>query len=137
MLETKRLILRKMTVNDLDELLRIFSDPRVMQSFGGILFDRAMMEEWIRKNMDHQDRYGHGIFSVILKKNGELVGDCGLEHMEVDGSREVELGYDFQSDYWGQGLATEAAAAVRDYAFGHLGLKRLISLIRPDNVASR
>lgn len=135
--ETERLILRKMTWEDLDGLLLIFSDPKVMQSFGGILFDRAMMEKWIGRNLNHQDRYGYGIFSVILKEKGELVGDCGLEHMEVDGSHEVELGYDFRSDYWSRGLATEAAAAVRDYAFEQLGLKRLISLIRPDNLASQ
>jgi ribosomal-protein-alanine N-acetyltransferase len=136
MLETERLILRKMTSEDLDELLLIFSDPKVMQSFGGILFDRAMMKKWIDRNLNHQDRHGYGIFSVILKEKEVLVGDCGLEHMEVDGSHEVELGYDFRSDYWNRGLATEAAAAVRDYAFEQLGLKRLISLIRPNNLAS-
>ena len=57
--------------------------------------------------------------------------------MEIDGTAEVELGYDFRSDYWGRGLATEAASAVRDFAFTQLGLSRLISLIRPENVASR
>lgn len=126
-----------MIMGDLDDLLGIFSDPKVMQSFGGVLFDRAMMKKWIGRNLDHQDRHGYGLFSVILKSSGELVGDCGLEHMEVDGSPEVEIGYDFRSAYWGQGLATEAAAAVRDYAFQELGLDRVISLIRPDNPASR
>jgi ribosomal-protein-alanine N-acetyltransferase len=137
MLETERLILRKMIPEDADQLLLIFSDPKVMQSFGGTLFDRAMMERWIVRNLKHQDRYGYGIFSVILKEKDELVGDCGLERMEVDGSQEVELGYDFRSDYWNRGLATEAAAAVRDYAFEQLGIERLISLIRPGNLASQ
>ncbi len=136
MCETKRLILRKMTMEDLDDLLRIFSDPKVMRSFGGILFDRERMKQWLLRNLDHQTRYGYGLFSVILKANGELVGDCGLEHIEVEGSPEVEIGYDFLSAYWGQGLATEAAGAVRDYAFDQLGLHRVISLIRPENLAS-
>ena len=136
MLETRRLILRKMTMEDLDDLLRIFSDPRVMQSFGGALFDRARMKQWLLRNLDHQDQYGYGLFSVILKASGELVGDCGLEHTEVEGSPEVEIGYDFLSTYWGRGLATEAASAVRDYAFDQPGLARVISLIRPDNFAS-
>ena len=136
MLKTRRLILRKMTMKDSDDLLRIFSDPKVMQSFGGVLFDRAKMEKWIQRNLDHQDQYGYGLFSVILTENGELVGDCGLEHMEVDGVPEVEIGYDFMSAYWGRGLATEAAGAVRDYAFRQLGLKRVISLIQPSNLAS-
>ena len=136
MIETKRLILRKMTIDDLDDLFLIFSDPKVMESFGGVLLDRTKMEKWIRRNLDHQDRYGYGLFSVILKESGELVGDCGLEHMEVDGMPEVEIGYDFLSSYWGRGLATEAASAVRDYAFEQLGLTRLISLIRTHNKAS-
>jgi RimJ/RimL family protein N-acetyltransferase len=125
-----------MTIEDLDDLLRIFSDPKVMQSFGGVLFDRARMKQWLLRNLNHQDQYGYGLFSVILKANGELVGDCGLEHIEVEESPEVEIGYDFLSAYWGRGLATEAAGAVRDYAFDQLGLYRVISLIRPENLAS-
>jgi ribosomal-protein-alanine N-acetyltransferase len=135
-IETKRLILRKMTMDDLDDLLLIFTDPKVMASFGGILFDRERMRQWVQRNLDHQERYGYGLFSVILKENGELVGDCGLEHIEVDGSPEVEIGYDFLSSYWNRGLATEAAGAVRDFAFEQLGLERVVSLIRPDNLAS-
>ena len=136
MIETKRLILRKMTKDDLDDLLLIFTDPKVMASFGGDLFDREQMEKWVKRNLDHQDRHGYGIFSVILKENNELVGALGLHHMQVDGSPEVELGYDFRSAYWNRGLATEAAMAVRDFAFGQLGLPRLISLIRTHNKAS-
>ena len=136
MLETNRLRLQEMTIDDIDPLLAIFSDPEVMKSFGGILFDRKQMEQWVRRNLDHQRQYGYGLFSVMLKSNDVLVGDCGLEHMEVDGQAEVEIGYDFRSDYWGQGLATEAAAAVRDFALGELGLQRVVSLIRPENIAS-
>ena len=137
MLETERLVLRRMSEDDTDELLLIFSDPRVMASFGGRLFNRAQMEQWVRRNLEHQDRHGYGLFSVILKTEERLIGDCGLEHMEVSGAAEVELGYDMRSDYWCRGFATEAAAAVRDFAFARLGLPRLVSLIRPSNVASR
>jgi RimJ/RimL family protein N-acetyltransferase len=74
---------------------------------------------------------------VILKADGTLIGDCGLEVMEIEGEQVAELGYDFRSDYWHQGYATEAAIAVRDYAFQTLALSRLISLIRIGNMASR
>jgi RimJ/RimL family protein N-acetyltransferase len=94
------------------------------------------MERWVQRNLEHQETHGYGLFSVLLTENGLLIGDCGLEHMEVCGTPEVELGYDLRSDYWGKGLATEAAIAVRDFAFGELGLPRLISLIRPSNTAS-
>lgn len=136
MIETQRLLLRPMISGDIDELLLIFSDPRVMASFDDLLFDRSMMEAWVRRNLNHQEKHGYGLFSVVLHGEGVLIGDCGLEHMEVEGTPEVELGFDFRSDYWGRGYATEAATAVRDLAFGPLGLSRLISLIRPSNLAS-
>jgi len=55
----------------------------------------------------------------------------------VDGANEVEIGYHVHRDQWGQGLATEAARACRDFGFSHLSVERLISLIRPENQASR
>jgi RimJ/RimL family protein N-acetyltransferase len=136
-LETPRLCLRLMQLSDLDDLLRIFGDPKVMASFGVATFNREQMERWMQRNIRHQDRYGYGLFSVILRSEGLLIGDCGLENMEVDGDQETELGYDFRSDYWNQGFATEAASAVRDYAFDVLHLPRLISFIRVGNAASR
>ena len=137
MIETERLLLRPLREANVDELLCIFSDPKVMASFGGILFDQPQMERWVQRNLDHQAQYGYGLFSVIHKVDGLLIGDCGLEHMELGERSETELGYDFRSDYWNQGLATEAAAAVRDYAFQVLQLPRLVSLIRPGNRASQ
>jgi RimJ/RimL family protein N-acetyltransferase len=74
---------------------------------------------------------------VILKATGLLIGDCGLELIELPDGRAAELGYDFRSDVWNQGFATEAAVAVRDYAFATLNLPRLISLIRVGNLPSR
>ena len=136
-IETPRLILRAMQQADFDELLGIFTDPKVMASFGGELFSREQMQRWLHRNLDHQTQYGYGLHSVILKKNGALIGDCGLEVMQVNGVTVAELGYDFRSDSWHHGYATEAAIAVRDYAFGTLGLTQLISLIRIGNDASR
>ena len=137
LLETPRLQLRLMQADDVDALLAIFADPKVMASFGVPPFDRAQMMQWVQRNLDHQSQYGYGLFSVLLKTNGLLIGDCGLEMMDVEGVPAAELGYDFRSDYWNQGYATEAASAVRDYAFRHLHLLRLISLIRVGNLASQ
>ncbi len=126
-----------MHADDADALLHIFSDPLVMAAFDSEPFDQQQMARWVARNLAHQARYGYGLFAVLLKSNQLLVGDCGLTHMTVAGRGEVELGYDFRRDFWGQGLATEAAMAVRDYAFQVLGLARLISLIRQGNLASR
>lgn len=133
---TPRLLLRPMHAEDAADLLAVFADPKVMASFGNFLFDRAMMDGWVARNLEHQVRYGHGLFSVVVRDSGLLIGDCGLEHMELDGEPETELGFDLRSDYWNRGLATEAATAVRDYAFSELKLPRLISLIRTTNGAS-
>lgn len=145
MIETERLLLRPMRAEDVDPLLRVFGDPKVMASFGVAPFDRDQMQRWVQRNLDHQDRHGYGLFSVILRETDELIGNCGLEEMEIDGisgdgtaaGAVAELGYDFRSDHWNQGYATEAATAVRDYAFETLALPRLISLIRQGNIASR
>lgn len=136
-LETTRLILRPMQAADFDSLLCIFTDPKVMAAFDSLPFDRQQMLQWLQRNLDHQAKYGYGLFSVILRTNGLLIGDCGLEVMDVDGSQVIELGYDFRSDHWHQGYATEAAITVRDYAFQVLSLPQLISLIRIGNVASQ
>jgi RimJ/RimL family protein N-acetyltransferase len=136
-LETERLILRPMSATDINALHLIFTDPQVMASFGGQLLNREQMLRWLQRNLDHQDRYGYGLFSAILKESGELIGDCGLEQMEREGVGVAELGYDFRSEYWNQGFATEAARAVRDYAFDILQLPQLISLIRVGNLASK
>ena len=136
-LETPRLVLRMMKYPDIEDLSKIFGDPVVMDSFGVPPFTREQMTAWLQRNLDHQDQHGYGLFSVILKSEKQLIGNCGLEHMELSGNPAVELGYDFRSDYWGQGYATEAAAAVRDFAFDRLQLPDLISLIRVGNEASR
>ena len=134
-LETERLILRPMLKADLDALLLIFTDPKVMAAFNHPLFTREQMQRWLQRNLDHQNEFGYGLFSVLLKETGELIGDCGLEQMEDQGA--AELGYDFRSGFWNQGYATEAACAVRDYAFDVLKLPRLISLIRVGNLSSK
>jgi len=134
-LETERLLLRPMLATDLDMLLLIFTDLNVMAAFSHPPFTRQQMERWLQRNLDHQKKYGYGLFSVLLKDTGELIGDCGLEQMEDMGA--AELGYDFRSDVWNRGYATEAAIAVRDYAFNVLHLPQLISLIRVGNLASK
>ena len=134
-LETERLILRPMLASDFDALFLIFTDRKVMAAFDHPPFSREQMQHWLQRNLDHQNEYGYGLFSVLLKETGELIGDCGLEQM--DDMHAAELGYDFRSEFWNQGYATEVACAVRDYAFNILHLPQLISLIRVGNLASK
>ena len=128
-----------MNENDTEDMLKIFTDKNVMKAFGLQSFSREQMKKWVDRNLDHQKKYGYGLFSVILKSNQELIGDCGLAHTEFEGKPCVEIGYDFMSKYWNQGYATEAAKAVRDYAIGTLNIdtKVICSFIRKNNMASQ
>lgn len=136
-LETERLILRPMRPDDFDGLWKIFLDPKVAAAFGVQPFDHAQMSDWLGRNLMHQAEHGWGLFTLVLKSEGEVIGDCGLEVMTLEDGPVAELGYDLRSAFWGRGLATEAARAVRDFAFGPAGQTRLISLIRAGNDASR
>lgn len=139
MIEADRLTLRLMNEDDIDDVLKIFTDKNVMKSFGLESFSREQMKKWVDRNLDHQKKYGYGLFSVVLKSNQEVIGDCGLEHTEFEEKPCVEIGYDFLSKYWNQGYATEAARAVKDYAVGRLNIdpKYLCSFIRKSNKASQ
>jgi RimJ/RimL family protein N-acetyltransferase len=100
-------------------------------------FDRSGVEECTARNCRRYANDGHGLWAMVLKTNGELIGDCGLTVQDVDGATEVEIGYHMRRDHWGKGLATEASRACRDYGFGNLPVERLVSMIRPENLPSR
>ena len=135
-LETPRLILREFASDDGDALALILSDAETMRFYPSP-FDRAGVDDWIARNRNRYAKDGHGLWAMVLKANGEFIGDCGLVVQEVDGANEIEIGYHVRRDLWGQGFATEAARACRDYGFARLPADRLISLIRPENLASR
>jgi ribosomal-protein-alanine N-acetyltransferase len=135
-LETERLILREMVEEDTEDFLGIFSDPVAMQYFN-VIFDHDRMAAWVRSNLDHQQKHGFSLMTVILKDTGEIIGDCGLETDEIEGELTVGIGFDFKRRFWNQGYATEAAAAVRNYGFTAFGFATLSAWIDPENVASR
>jgi ribosomal-protein-alanine N-acetyltransferase len=135
-LETSRLILREYLPDDVDALSRVLSDPETMR-FYPAPYDRAGVEDWIARSLRRYVEQGHGLWAMVLKASGEMIGDCGLTVQNVDGADEIEIGYHVRRDLWGQGLATEAARACRDLGFARLPVDRLISLIRPENLPSR
>lgn len=134
-LQTQRLTLREFEPEDVDALATILSDPETMR-FYPMSFDRASVIDWIRRNRTRYASDGHGLWAMILNSTGELIGDCGLVRQSVEGTDEIEIGYHVRRDLWGHGYATEAARACRDYAFANVKVDRLISLIRPENLAS-
>jgi RimJ/RimL family protein N-acetyltransferase len=135
-LETPRLLLRHYVPSDVDALSEVLCDRENMRYYPNP-FVRADVEAWIEKNLRRYQEHSIGRWALVLKADGNFAGDCGLVHQQVDGVTEVEVGYALARNYRGQGLATEAARACLDYAFSNLGLQRVMSLIRPENLPSR
>ena len=135
-LETPRLILRHFVPADADALSEVLCDRENMRYYPNP-FERTDVEAWIEKCLRRYREDGIGLWALILKSDGKLAGDCGLLRQQVDEVIEMEVGYHLARRYQGQGLATEAARACIDYAFSQLGIQRVISLIRPENLPSR
>ena len=135
LLETARLRLRELTPVDVPALFAVLGDAETMRYYPQP-YSRARVEEGIARQIERYPS-GAGLLGMVLKENGELIGDCGLVWQDVDGVQEPEIGYHVHRSLWGQGMATEAARAVRDYAFATLGCDHVISLIRPENMPSR
>ena len=135
-LETPRLLLRPFAESDLDDLSVLMANADFMRFSLGV-FSREQTAGFLEK-VRARDRDGlPSQFALILRSNQKLIGYCGFFLQTVDGVEEPEIAYRLDPAYWGQGLATEAARAVRDHAFDNLHLPHVISLIHPDNTASR
>jgi [ribosomal protein S5]-alanine N-acetyltransferase len=135
-LRTDRLIGERMREVHLDDLCRMHRDDRVMATLGGLRSDDETRQA-LRRNLDHWDRYGYGIWVFRDRRDGGFAGRGGLRHVEVGGVPEVELAYAFMSEFWGRGLATEMARAVLGRAFDQWGLEDVVCFTLPTNLASR
>lgn len=135
-IETERLILRHFRLSDGEAMERVFGDAEVMR-FGPGVQTPQWVRGWLRRCMEDDRKVGFGPWAVVAKSGRAVIGYCGLSYFpDIGGRPEMEIGYRLARPFWGQGYATEAAAAVRDYGFGVLCLPRLIALIDPRNVAS-
>ncbi len=136
-LETLRLILRPFNEDDLERMAELFANKDFMRfSLVGPMA-REQTRAFLEEILGWQSAGLPSPFALIERASGMLIGYCGFLHHEVDGQKEIEIGYRIDPQFWNRGLATEAARAVRDHAFRHLRLDRVISLIHPDNHASR
>ena len=118
-------------------MAQVFGDPEVMR-FGDGVQTREWVQAWLRACLErYYQTWGFGPYAVVKKQDQHVIGYCGLFFFpDINGQPEVEIGYRLARSAWGQGYATAAASAVRDYAFHVLGIKRLIAMIDPSNVAS-
>lgn len=135
-LETKRLLLRQMIQDDLPALCRILQDEEVMYAYEHAFSD-AEAADWLNRQLQRYKDDGFGLWAVILKESGELIGQCGLTMQDIPEGRVVEIGYLFRKDCWHKGYATEAAIGCKEYAFDTLGVSEVYSIIRDNNIASQ
>lgn len=130
--QTERLRLRPLTLDDVDPLLAILGDPETMRWYPEP-YDRAGVVGWIERNIESYRGNGFGLLGVEDRRTGEFLGDCGPTIQEVEGQPHVELGWHTRRDRWGRGIATEGGAVCRDWCWSNLQADHLISLIRPEN----
>lgn len=140
-IKTKRLLIRNVVISDLGDFYRIVSDDDVMQ----FLPDDKMSESQLRDVMKwligcyERNTPGNIIkftLAVTNKDSGKLLGWCGLGPLEFK-PVDIEIYYGLAKEFWGKGLATEAARAVLRYGFNDIGLKEIVAVVSPANMASR
>jgi RimJ/RimL family protein N-acetyltransferase len=135
-LETDRLRLRPFRQADLDDYAAMCADPEVMRylSPGGAPMSREDAWRQMALFAGHWHLRGFGLWAAEERGTGRFVGRVGLHYPE--GWPDREVGWTLSRQFWGQGLATEAARASADHAFRELGWSHLISLILPGNARS-
>lgn len=134
-IETNRLILREYTLDDFDNLYEIVSDPETMRHYPKP-FDEERTRGCIEWNLENYKNYGFGLWAVTLKKTGEFIGDCGISIQNIDGELLPEIGYHIHKKYWRRGFGSEAARAVRDWAFENTDYNCIYSYMKYTNVGS-
>jgi ribosomal-protein-alanine N-acetyltransferase len=137
-IETPRLILRKLRDEDLDELCLLYADYDVRRYFPDGVLSRAQTKEELDWYLNGGFP-GHpelGLWATIHRPTGRFVGRCGLIPWTIDNQPEIEVAYLLAKEFWGRGLGAEVAGALVRHAFMQLRLIRLIALIDPANIAS-
>ncbi|MEO8362541.1 MAG: GNAT family N-acetyltransferase [Vicinamibacteria bacterium] len=135
-LETERLVLRHLTLNDAPFILELLNEPSFLRFIG----DRKVRNlQDARLYILHgpiasYEKNGFGLFLAFLKESGDPIGMCGLLKRET--LPEVDIGFALMPAYWRQGYISEAATAILVYGRDHLALKRILAITSSDNVAS-
>ncbi|MBN8657409.1 MAG: GNAT family N-acetyltransferase [Anaerolineae bacterium] len=135
-LATERLFLRQFTMDDRESLFKITQEPDIFQYFPTkTAWDLEKVDRSIQHQIEHWNQFGYGLWAVTLRETGQLMGWCGLEFLPD--TNETEVGYLLSGVFWGKGYATEAARASVEFGKKNIGLKEIIGLTDPLNIASQ
>ncbi len=132
---TERLNLRKMTTEDVQNLMQIFSDQETMKYYPSTMNEEQAMG-WIVRTLCNYEKLGVGFWIVEDKSTGRFLGQCGIIPQEFGGADVMEIAYLFVRREWGNGYATESAKACKEYGFQSLGLQKMYSFIDANNSRS-
>ena len=135
-IETERLVLREMTPDDYDALYAVLADSDIMEHYP-YTFDETRVHNWIARNMKRYEQDGFGLWAVVLKETGEMIGDCGITMQNIHGTMLPEIGYHIRKDKQRKGYASEAAAACIRYAFEHYDFPAVYSYMKYTNIPSQ
>jgi len=133
-LETERLYLRELNVNDAEHFYLLNLDKEVMKYTGEGSFENIEKAKYFLKNYDHYEKYGFGRWAVINKENGEFLGWCGLKYTEK--LNEYDIGFRFFKEYWNKGYATESSKACLSYGINELKMIEILGRAMKENKAS-
>lgn len=138
MLETKRLIIRKIILSDVEQLYELLSNSEVMRFSvsGPMSFERT--EQFVQDTIKSYNKYQLAMWVVELKENAAVIGISGffVLNAQSEDELEYEIGFRFLPKYQGRGFATESAEAIKQYAFDNIKVKRFVAFIVPENLAS-
>lgn len=129
------MILRELEEDDLDFVATMLADAQVMRFFPK-RYTREESREWISRQRQRYVADGYGYWLALDRTLDLPVGQAGVMQATVEGVTEPSLGYIFHRPFWRQGLASEAAAACRDWVLDSLGAPRVTTLVRPENLPS-
>lgn len=135
-LKTERLILRPMTMNDRKDLAEILQDPAVMVHYEKDYTDQDV-DDWLNNQLKRYQTNGLGLLAVIEKSSGQMIGQSGLTMQNVEDSEVLEIGYLFKKRYWHHGYATEAAQALKRFAFKQMKAPAVYCTIKTTNYPSQ
>ena len=136
-LETQRLLLRHLVMEDLDDLFAFYSDPDVVKYIPDAPRNYEETKKELEWFLDGHPKFPElGLWATVYKETGQFIGRCGLLPWTINGQQEVEVAFAFSKAFWGRGLATEVAQTLVQHAFERLHLSRLICVIDHDNKGS-
>ena len=135
-LKTERFILRYITKEEYEELKEKLQEKDVMYDWEYDFSDDDV-QNWIDKNLELYKKYNLGYFLMVENTSGKILGQSALMPDIINEYTYYEIGYILKKEYWHNGFATEAANALKNYAFNTLNLNEIIFEIRPDNISSR